>query len=256
MMNLIGYVKKYIFKHLKIENYLRVLQRTYFFLYDTHLLRGNKNYAYHYFVKKLIRKGDTIIDIGANLGYYSLLFARWTGASGKVFSVEPVAIYNKVFNEKARKYKHIQLYPYALGKEEKTVELVSSPRTGFLSTGLPHVYDPRTDGKIEAQEFRFEAQMKIPAVLFGNLDRVDYIKCDVEGFEYVILSGMEEIIRRCRPKVQVEVWNENEENLLRLFEAWGYLPYKLFRNRLIIQEKGKKALPGDYLFLPQPFISA
>jgi FkbM family methyltransferase len=53
-------------------------------------------------VKKLIHKGDIIIDIGANLGYYSVLFAKWTGATGKVFSVEPIAMYNKVFNKKQK----------------------------------------------------------------------------------------------------------------------------------------------------------
>ncbi|MDR1527846.1 MAG: FkbM family methyltransferase [Dysgonamonadaceae bacterium] len=247
---MILYIKKLIFSHLKVENYLRILQRTYFFAYKAGLLRWNKNYACHYFVKKLIHKGDTVIDIGANLGYYSILFAEWTGASGNVFSIEPIAVYNKIFNEKAKRYPNIQLYPYALGLEEKMVELVSSPHVGFLSTGLPHVYDPQTDGNIEAQEFRFEAQMKIPAVLFANLDRIDYIKCDVEGFEYVILSNMKEIIRRCKPKVQVEVWGENEENILRLFEELGYLPYKLSRNQLVVQEKGQTPAAGDYLFLP------
>jgi FkbM family methyltransferase len=244
-------IKKYIFRQLKIEKYLRILQRSYFFAYRTGLLRVNKNYACHYFVKKLIRKGDTVIDIGANLGYYSILFARWTGASGKVFSVEPIALYNQIFNEKAKKYSQIQLYPYALGTEEKKVELVSSPHVGFLRTGLPHVYNPQTDGNIETQEFKFEAQMKIPAVLFGDLERIDYIKCDVEGFEWIILSNMKEIIRKCRPKVQVEVWSENEENILQMFEELGYLPYKVFHNRLVLQKKGRTPVPGDYLFLPE-----
>lgn len=93
--------------------------------------------------------------------------------------------------------------------------------------------------------------MKNPAVLFENLDRIDYIKCDAEGFEYIILSSMKEIIRKCKPKVQVEVWGGNEENILRLFEELGYLPYKLSHNQLVIQEKGKSSIAGDYIFLPK-----
>jgi FkbM family methyltransferase len=190
-------------------------------------------YSLHYFVKTLIKKGDVIIDIGANLGYYSFLFAKWTGLAGKVYAVEPVRIYNKIFLEKARKYPNIQLYPYALGVEEKTIELVSSPQTGYLRTGLPHVFNSEKDGEIENQEFRFEAQMKIPSVLFNDLERIDYIKCDVEGFEYVVLSNMKEIIRQCKPIVQVEVWAENESKILDLFDELSYTACKLIDNQLV-----------------------
>jgi FkbM family methyltransferase len=243
-------IKGFIFKSLGLKNYLRILQRGYFLSYKMGFLKGNINYSYHYFVKNLIKKGDVVVDIGANLGYYSILFAKWTGPSGKVFSVEPIAVYNQIFNEKAKKYDNITLYPYALGLEEKKIELVSSPQTGFLNTGLPHVYDPQKDGSIESQEFKFDAQMKIPSVLFAGLERIDYIKCDIEGFEYIVLSNMKEIIRKCKPKVQVEVWPNEEENLLQLFDELGYTPYKLHKNQLIPQTESENRLPGDYIFLP------
>jgi FkbM family methyltransferase len=247
---MIKQIKRFIFKALGLENYLRILQRSYFLLYKTRLLKVSNIYAYHYFVKHLINEGDTIIDIGANLGYYSILFAHWAGASGKVFAVEPVAVYNKIFNEKAKKYKNIVLYSYALGAEEATVELVSSPQIGFLRTGLPHVYDPQRDGNIENQEFKFEAQMRRPSVLFGDLDRIDYIKCDIEGFEYTVLSDMKAIIRRCKPTVQVEVWPDNKKKLLALFDELEYAPYKLHKYNLIPQTEDTKSLPGDYIFIP------
>jgi len=243
------YIKRFFFKILGLKNYLRLLQRTYFLLYYTGFLKRNPVYDYHYFAKHLINKGDIIIDIGANLGYYSFLFSRWTGDSGKVYAVEPVAVYNEIFNEKAKKRRNITLYPYALGNEEKTIELVSSPQSGFLNTGLPHVYDPQKDGKVENQEFKFEAQMKKPSVLFGNMDRIDYIKCDIEGFEYIVLSDMKEIIRRCKPIVQVEIWGDNEQKLIDLFDELGYEAYKLFNYQLAPVSDIDYPLPGDYLFI-------
>ena len=246
---MIRQIKRFIFKTLGLTNYLRILQRSYFILYRTGLLKLNSAYSYHYFVKHLINKGDVIIDIGANLGYYSFLFAKWTGDSGKVFSVEPILAYNKIFNEKAKKYKNITLYPYALGEEEKNVELVSSPQIGFLSTGLPHIYDPQRDGKVENQEFKFEAQMKRPSLLFGNLDRVDYIKCDIEGYEYIVLSDMVEIIRKYKPIVQVEVWPDNEKKLLEMLNDLGYTPYKLHKYQLAPVVESEPPLPGDYIFI-------
>jgi len=244
---MVQFFKLFIFKTFGLKNYLRILQRTFFLFYRTGFLKFNPIYSCHYFVKHLIDKGDIIIDIGANLGYYSFLFARWTGDSGKVHAVEPIAVYNEIFKEKAKKYRNITLYPYALGEEEKTVQLVTSSQNGYLSTGLPHIFDSKQDGVIEKQAFIFEAQMKKPSILFENLDRIDYIKCDTEGFEYIVLSEMQEIIMRCKPKVQVETAPENEKSLLDLFHSLGYAPYKLHNHHLVLQTENERPLPGDYI---------
>ena len=245
------YIKRLIYNSLGLKNYLRILQRSYFFLYRSGILRYNRNYDYHYFVKHLINEGDVIIDIGANLGYYSFLFARWTGPEGSVYSVEPVMVYNEIFNEKAKKYKNLTLYPYALGEEEKTVELVSSPQTGFLRTGLPHIYDVQRDGKVENQEFKFESQMKKPSTLFSNFNKINYIKCDIEGYEYIVLSDMKEIIRKYKPIVQVEVWPENENKLLEMFNEMGYIPYKLHKYQLVQPSEVDQPILGDYIFIDE-----
>jgi methyltransferase, FkbM family len=246
---MIKLIKRTIFRILPLASYLRILQQSYFFSYRIGLLKFSRNYDYHYYVKKLIRKGDTIIDIGANLGYYSILFSRWTGENGKVLSVEPIQIYNQVFNKKAKNKKNIQLFPYALGTEEKTVQLVSSPHTGYLRTGLPHIYDSSKDGELANQEFTFDTEMKQASKLFKDLEKIDYIKCDIEGFEFVVLSEMKELILKHRPKIQVEVWAENEASLLSFFEEMNYTPYKVLKTQLIEQEKGKKPLQGDYIFI-------
>jgi FkbM family methyltransferase len=226
---------------------LRLLQRSYFALYKIGWLKSNPDYAWHYYAKNLIRKGDVILDIGANLGYYSILFARWTGKTGRVYSVEPIALYNLIFNEKARRYPWITLYPYALGLEEKTIQMVAPE----VSTGLPRVYEPGKGDRLEDFAVSYPAEMKIPSVLFGDLPRIDYIKCDIEGFEFTVLSNMKEIIRRCRPKVQVEVWGENEASLLAMFAELGYSPYKLKDKQLILQDGTTPAIGGDYLFVPK-----
>lgn len=242
-------IQKIIFRYLSIENYLRLLQRLFFVMYRWGLLKNKKEYEYHYYIKNLINEGDVVIDIGANLGYYSILMSSWVGKSGVVYSVEPIALYNKIFNEKACKRKNIVLYPYALGKEEKDVTLVCSPNVGYLRTGLPHVYDSRRDGNIQTQEFTFDARMKIPSKLFSSIERLDYIKCDIEGFEYVVLSDMENIIDKFRPVVQVEVWGENEEPVKNLFKKLGYISHKLQDGLLTSDEEVIKKLSGDFLFI-------
>ena len=237
-----------LYKQLSQENFLRLLQRGYFLAYRLRLLKFSSIYKYHYFSKKLINKGDTILDIGANLGYYSILFAKWTGKTGNVHAVEPVKVFNKIFMEKAKKYPTITLYSCALGSEEKTIELVL-PATGYLRTGLPHVYDSEKDGKIENQQFVFESDMKRPSTLFNNLEKIDYIKCDIEGFEHVVLADMQELIRKHKPKIQVEVWGDNEAKVLALFKELGYSPYKLHKSKLMLQNDVNIKETGDYIFL-------
>ncbi len=242
-------LKKLVYRSLSLEGYLRLMQRGYFALYGAGLLRLSRNYDYHYFARKLIRPGDTVIDIGANLGYYSILFARWVGPAGKVYAVEPIGIYNRIYREKSRKYPNITLYPYALGEEEKTIEMVTSPGVGYLRTGLPHVYDPQRDGRIEAAEFRFEAEMKQPSKLFGTLERIDYIKCDIEGFEYNVLHEMRDVIARHLPMIQVELWTQNEERLTAMLTDLGYTPCKLTKGKLVRYEPGS-GIAGDHIFVP------
>jgi len=244
-MNLMIKIKRMLYKRLSLENFLRVLQRNYFFLYRIRLLKFNHLFAYHYYVRKLIRKGDTVIDIGSNLGYFSLLFARWVGKQGKVYAVEPVPVYNKIFEERARKYQNISMYPYALGNEEKDVELVSVVSSGYLRTGLAHVYYPKNEDKNRTYGFRVQSQMRIASKLFHDISKIDYIKIDIEGDEYVVLSDMKELIQKHRPVIQVEM---NDLRVMELLLQLGYHAFRLIRHKLVKVEK-KELFEGDCLFI-------
>ncbi|MDR0541937.1 MAG: FkbM family methyltransferase [Dysgonamonadaceae bacterium] len=242
-------LKKTLFSLLGIENYLRLHQKGYFIAYRLGILKKNNNYKYHYYVKNLIHEGDTVIDIGANLGYYSRLFSEWVGPSGKVYAVEPIALYNKLFKEATKRQTNITLYPFALGAEEKRIYLVTHAHSGYLHTGLPHVYDASKDGNIEEQGFRFRAEMKRPDQLFAGLEKINYIKCDIEGFEYTVLSEMKELLAKYKPVLQVEVWGENKERLFQLLQSMGYAPHRLENNTLDSREEAIINGSGDYIFI-------
>lgn len=242
-------IKKFAYNKLGMEKYLRLLQHAYLLMYDLQILRLSPEYEYHYFDKKLINEGDTVIDIGANLGYYSILFSRWTGSRGKVYAVEPIQLYNKVFKDFTRGRGNITLLPYALGSEEKKIILVTSSRSGYFNTGLPHVYDSERDGDPDSHEFKFEAQMVSPKKLFADQEQINYIKCDIEGLEYIVLSEMKDIIDKHKPKVQVEVWSDNKENVMKLFADLEYIPYKLVDGKLTSDKKLTENKQGDFIFI-------
>ena len=85
-------IKKLLFKVLPQSTYLKLLHRSFYLLYDLNLLKNKKSFKYHYMVKEFIKDGDIIIDIGANLGYFSKTFARMS-PSGKVICIEPLPQY-------------------------------------------------------------------------------------------------------------------------------------------------------------------
>jgi len=239
-------IKKILYSNLSCDNYLRILQRSYFLLYRLGLLKNNPKFACHYYVKRLIKKGDTVIDIGSNLGYYSILFARWVGNEGKVYSVEPVSIYNKIFQEQAKRYRNITLLPYALGNEEKTVELVSVISSGYLRTGLSHVYCPEKDAN-KTYGFRLLAPMKIASKLFEDIPKINYIKIDIEGDEWMVLSDMKDLIQKHKPILQVEM---NDHRITNFLQQLGYYACKL-EGKNLIKTEAETASDGDYLFFPE-----
>lgn len=243
------YLKRLAYRKLNTYNYLRLLQKGYFTAYQTGLLRFSPAYKYHYFVRHLIRKGDIVLDIGANLGYYSRLFARWTGPQGQVHSVEPVKIYNDVFRKATAGYTNITLYPYALGTWEQEIMLVSPLHDGYMHTGLPHVYDPQAEKQPSEQQLTFSARMKVASQLFGSLERIDYIKCDIEGYEVVVLTDLKEIIATRRPLVQVEISGNNHSAIFSLFQDIDYVPYRLHGKKLYPHTGLRQEEEGDFLFI-------
>ena len=98
------FIKQALYKLLGVRKYLIVVSRMFFFSYSMGWLKKNRTFGCHYFIKKLIKKGDHVIDIGANLGYYSKLFARLTGNDGKVYCVEPVSLFRKVLKSRVQAF--------------------------------------------------------------------------------------------------------------------------------------------------------
>ena len=193
------------------------------------------------------------------------------GNEGKVYSVEPVSVYNKIFEEQARKYRNITLLPYALGNEEKDVELVSVVSSGYLRTGLSHVYnaekdsstrhcglDPqssqnkeiadqvRNDGEKKKYGFRVQSQMKLASVLLDDIPKINYIKIDIEGDEFVVLSDMKALIQRHKPIIQVEM---NDHRITDLLEQLGYSAYQVTNKKKLVKVVAEMKLEGDCFFL-------
>ena len=109
------FIHKILYRTLPLEGYLRAVSRLFFLWQRLGIGREAPATEYVYHLPKLVRAGDTCIDIGANLGYYARTISRLAGPAGKVYAVEPVAPIRKVLSRNLRRCANTEILPYALG---------------------------------------------------------------------------------------------------------------------------------------------
>lgn len=143
------------------------------------------------FVKSEVTKGDVVIDIGANIGYYSLILAKIVGDKGKVFAFEPApdnfSLLKK--NIEINDYKNVVLENLAISDKNGNIELYLSQE----SMGWHRIYPSKYCG---------ENHVKVKMVTLDDYfkeislkDKISFVKMDVEGAELGVLRGMTSILK-------------------------------------------------------------
>ena len=133
--------------------------------------------------------------------------------------MEPVAPVRKVLCRNLRRCRNVEILPYALGAEERDIVMGndSARESGYLGTGQNFVNDAGT-----VTDVTFTARMRRGSVLFASLPRLDFIKCDIEGYELVVMREMRPVLERFRPTVLIETGGGNRPEIIRLFTELGY----------------------------------
>jgi len=242
-------IKKTLYKLLGVKNYLVVVSRLFFISYSLGLLKKNRTFDCHYFIKKLIKNGDHIIDIGANLGYYSRLFAKLAGPGGKVHCVEPVMLFRKILTINTIGFPNVTIIPYALGEEDnKSIEMGIPKSNKYLRHGLTRVLDKDEN---EIFEFTFTEKMFSPATIFRNLKHCDYIKCDVEGYEIHIIPHLGFLLEQFHPIIQIEIEPVNRKEISKFLAQFSYRPYYLNEGSLYPGAGNPEENFGDLFYVPK-----
>jgi FkbM family methyltransferase len=162
-----------------------------------------------------LRPGDVVVDVGAQQGIFSCLAARQVGERGKVISFEPHPGNFALLTENATS-NHLTSwtgYPTALGAKEGRLTLYVAPYS------VNHSVLPR------AGTHGVEVACTTLDVFARNnlLDRLDLLKVDVEGAEFDVLSGAVETLRRCHPKIVMEIERpEDPQRIPALLKPLGY----------------------------------
>ena len=132
-----------------------------------------------------VKQNRVALDIGANVGLWSRDLVKQFDI---VIAFEPVAMFRECLTRNVFA-KNLDVRSIALGDQEGMIRMIVTEG----NTGHTHVDPTSKDG--DTQITRLDSL---------NLPVVDYIKIDCEGFEYRVLQGAEQTIRRCRPIVVIE----------------------------------------------------
>lgn len=143
--------------------------------------------------KKYVKKGDSVMDIGANIGYFTLMLAKLVGPTGKVFAFEPdprnISLLKK--NIETNNYKNIVVIPKAVSNVNQKCTLFTSQTT----FGQNRIYEPK---KTKNQEYiPIESEVIFLDDYFKTneeIKNISFVKIDVEGAEKYVLEGMKNIL--------------------------------------------------------------
>jgi len=139
----------------------------------------------HDFIVNVLKLGDVFVDVGANIGYYTILASKRVGASGKVFAVEPIPQTAKVlkFNIKLNGLKNVTIIDKAGWNSYGRLKM----KILFGEFGC-------------ASFFRNGVEVEVDATplddVLAHVPKIKLIKVDVEGAEYEVLQGLNQTLTR------------------------------------------------------------
>ena len=154
---------------------------------------------------KFIMKDDVVFDIGANIGAFTVPFAKKVGDFGEVYSFEPQKLIYEILNENVNKnkLKNVKVFNIGVGKKEEELELndIDYSKVGNFG-GVSFKY--------ESSSFTKNIKNKKYKVKVKNLDQLteikkcNFIKMDVELMELEILTGGKNFLKKFRPILWIE----------------------------------------------------
>jgi FkbM family methyltransferase len=136
-------------------------------------------------IKKIVKPGMVVVDIGANIGFYTLLLSRLVETKGRVYSFEPDRDNFRHLKALCGKKKNTILKNWAVGSKDGVVKLYLSD-----SLNVDHLtYDN--------DEKREQVSVKCVTIdRFLKARKVDFIKVDTQGYECAVLQGMSETLKK------------------------------------------------------------
>jgi len=178
------------------------------------------------YLKSIIKNDWNIIDIGANIGYYSMLFAKYA-RDGNIYAIEPIEYHCNMIKLSAwmNDFNNINFYQNIVSDREQEFDFCISEDGAFSSI-------------IDTNRVKTEKKVKVTSLVIDRfIDEIkkdiDLLKIDAEGAEKLILNGaIESLKNRKIKRVMIEMYdlnfklyNTSCEEIDSIFKSYGYESY-------------------------------
>jgi FkbM family methyltransferase len=168
------------------------------------------------------RPGDTVLDVGANIGIVSIALAKLVGLSGKVHSFEPNPVLCERISESVRRNRllNVQLHRFALGSKEDKLQL-HVPRSNAGMGSLAWEKPGSDFDRYDVPVYRLDE-------VLGFSTSIRFMKIDVEGFEAPVLEGARALMQTAPPDaILFEIFDRPDltpanERTVQLLTEFGY----------------------------------
>lgn len=189
-------------------------------LYCAYQIKNNKFFSdepEYARLEEWIKEGDWVLDIGANIGHYTLKMSRLAGDKGRVFAFEPISDTFELLASNVTKFPHrnTTLINAAVFDSEKELGM-EMPR---FDTGLENYYEAHLTSNTSSNKVYC-----VTVDCFHFPSPVKFVKIDVEDFELHAIKGMKNLITRDRPTIIAEGVSQDVTSFLTEF---GYSHYTL-----------------------------
>jgi FkbM family methyltransferase len=150
-------------------------------------------------VCKTVKSGFTVIDIGAHIGYYTLLFSRLVGPTGHVVAFEPVPKNFEFLSENLKLNSCTNVEPVNRAVLDRREQIcIEIPKNDPLPVGVSFA-NPNIKGDVIVEA------VSLDDYLLKRTKRVNFLKVDAEGAEDKVLDGARALIERDHPLIMMEV---------------------------------------------------
>ena len=183
-------------------------------------------------LQRRLRPGDTFVDVGANIGYYSVLASGLVGSNGRVVAVEASPEFHRRLQQNVRLNAcgNVRAVNAAVSDSRKTLTFILASSTNMGANSIvPY------EGPAEST-FETEARPLAEVLSAEEITNARVIKIDVEGAEGGVVRGLAPALGRLRPNAEITVevtpdrmkqLGDSVEELLESMQAHGFHTYRL-----------------------------
>lgn len=179
--------------------------------------------------EQFVREGDTVIDIGANIGVHTLTLSHIVGQSGQVIAIEPYPpVLEKLTTHlRINQIQNVDLRPVAVADKKGTAQLVNTQAENESMASLWH-----DDNETILHEYTVDV-CTLDTLLGDNITNLRLIKMDIQGGEYPALLGASHLLERFTPILIFEydhswqVAQQSFDDMQKFLSNFGYTLYSV-----------------------------